>query len=242
MRKPSKQQIASVRSALREMHAELLGWDPHVLVAFGSEAQKVQIIARMRQLGWHRIDDPGNETADVSLIEFSLDATAQSATHSSHRTGDNQKRRVRFPASFFAAFGTIAALAGIVIAIATFYTDYRMEILDKAGTPTIGQIERTYFTSGRGGRTYYVSYKFFDRRGISHEGEDPYPFDGWNGLRKGDPIEVTYLANEPERNNLTRRVRLITGRSPKEEIILIGIPWIIACCFFVCYWMRRRSS
>jgi len=75
---PSKEQIAAVKSALKEIRAELLGWGPHVLVLFDGQAQKAQIIARMAQLGWHFVDDPSNETDDLSTVEFSLDPTSGS--------------------------------------------------------------------------------------------------------------------------------------------------------------------
>lgn len=240
MTKPSKQQIAAVRSALREIHAELLGWDPHILVLFKDEMQKAQIIARMNQLGWHYVSDPTNETDDVSMVEFSLDKPSASITASAARRG--QSRRVRFPASFFASFAVISTLAGVAVAVSAFYTDYRMGLLDKAGTRTTGEVERTYSMSNRGNRTYYVSYRFVDTHGFSHESEDPYPFGDWNGLHQGDPISITYLADDPQRNNLTRRVRLITDRSLRDEITWIGIPWVIAGCFFLGYLVRRRRS
>jgi hypothetical protein len=128
------------------------------------------------------------------------------------------------------------------MAVAAFYTDYRMRLLDEAGTLTTGEIERTYFTSGRGGRTYYVSYRFVDAHRISHESEDLYPFNDWNSLRPGAPISVTYLADDPQRNSLTQRVRLIADRSPNDEMTWIGVPWIVAGCFFLGYWARRRPS
>lgn len=240
--KPSKQQMAAVRSALREIHAELLAWDPHVLIAVSSYAQKAQITERMRQLGWHYVNDPNNEAGDVSMVEFSLGPVSLAATNLSAQPGGGEVRRARLPASLFAVFGTISVLVGIVMAIATFYTDYRMKTLDKAGTIVVGEIERTYFTSGRGGRTNYVSYKFIDARGIYHNGEDAYPFQDWNSLHPGAPVTVTYLANDPQRNDLTQRVRSITSRSLKEELTVIGIPLVVAGCFFVVYWVRKRSS
>ena len=239
MAKPSKQQIASVQSALREIHAELLAWDPHVLVSFNGEEQKAQIIARMSQLGWHLVNDPSNETADVSMVEFSLDATSR-ATIPPPR--NDRVRRAKFPASFFASFGVISAIVGIVMAVTTIYTDYRMGLLHKAGTLTTGTIERTYFESNRSVRTYYVSYRFIDTRGIPHENDDAYPFDDWNILRQGDAIGVVYLADDPQRNNLSKRVKLVVNRNPKDEIIGISVPWIIAGCFFLGYWVRRRTS
>jgi hypothetical protein len=72
MTRPTKEQMAGVRSALREIRAELMGWDPHILVGFRSEAQKAQITERVRQLGWHYVADPGND--DAGIVEFSLDA------------------------------------------------------------------------------------------------------------------------------------------------------------------------
>jgi hypothetical protein len=87
-----------------------------------------------------------------------------------------------------------------------------------------------------------ISYRFADSHGISHESEDSYPFPDWNSLRHGAPISVTYLADDPERNNLTQRIRLITDRSPEEEMTWIGVPWIIAGCCFLGYWTRRRPS
>ncbi len=222
--KPSKQQMAAVRSALREIHAELVGWDPHLLVAFSSEAQKTQIIKRMHQLGWHYVSDPNNETADVSMAEFSLDTSSLATTGlSTHRPG-GRGRRVRFPPSFFASMGVIAALVGILMVATTFYTDYRMKVLNNAGIQANGEIESTYFTSGRGGRTNYATYRFTDSRGISHVGDEPYPFQDWNNLRHGAPINITYLADDPQRNDLTQRIQLVINRSLEEELTLIGIP------------------
>lgn len=242
MKKISKQQIAAVRSALKEIHAELLAWDPHVLVLFEGQAQKDQIIARMSQLGWHFVNDPSNETADLSIAEFSLDPISLAATAPYAGPASGRVRRVKLPAPFFASFGIISALVGIMFATATFYEDYQMKVLDKAGTQTMAEIERTYFTSGRGGRTYNVSYRFVDAHGISHDGDDEYPLQKRDSLRSGAPISVTYLADNPERNSLTQRVRLVTGRNLKDEITLLGIPWIIAGCFFLGYWVRKRPS
>jgi Protein of unknown function (DUF3592) len=238
--KPSKQQIASVRSALREVHAELLAWGPHVLVSFNGEAQKAQVIARMGQLGWHHANDPSNDAAN--MLEFTLDPIPLTTTAPLARPNSGRVRRIGLPAQFFASLGIIFTLVGIITAGAAFYTDYRMSFLNKAGTLTTGEIERTYFTSGRGGRTYYVSYRFVDAQGISHQGEDPYPFEDWNSLRPGAPISITYLGDDPQTNNLTQRVRLITGRSLRVELTWIGIPWIIASFFFLSYWMRRRKT
>ena len=241
MAKPSKQQMAAVRSALREIHAELLGWDPHVLVAFSSEAQKTQIIERMHQLGWHYVNDPNNETTDVSMVEFSLDPASLASTgHSAERVGGGGRRWIALPPPFFASMGVIAALVGILMAATASYTDYRMNVLNSAGAKAIGEIENTYFTSGRGGN--YVTYRFIDSRGISHVGDEPYPFQDWNSLRHGAPISVTYLADDPQRNDLTQRVQLIINRNLEEELILIGAPWAVAGCFFLAYWARKRFS
>jgi hypothetical protein len=73
----TKQQIAVIRAALKEVHAELVGWDPHILVLFKDPAQKNQIIARMGQLGWYFVQDPSNETADVSMVEFSSEPISE---------------------------------------------------------------------------------------------------------------------------------------------------------------------
>ncbi len=242
MAKPSKQQIASVRSALHEIHAELLAWDPNVLVSFNDEAQKAQIIGRLSPLGWHYFADPSNDTADVKMVEFSLGVSSHTTTPPSVRRGGGRVRRVKLPAPLFGSFGIICALVGTITAVAALHTDYRMRSLEKTGTLTTGEIERTYFTTGRSGRTYYVSYRFVDARGISHESEDAYPFPDWNSLRYGAPISVIYLADDPERNNLTQRVRLVTDRSPEKEMTWIGVPWLIAGLCFLGYWARRRPS
>jgi hypothetical protein len=234
--KLSKQQIASVRSALQETGAELLAWDPHILISFEGEAQKAQVIARMSQLDWHYINDPSNETSDVSLLEFSLDKAPPAA----HPSG-GKVRRTKFPPSFFASFGVLFALVGVLLAVISFYTDYRMGHLNNFGKLAAGEIERTYSRLGRGGRTYYASYRFVDTHGISHENEDTYPFNDWNTLRRGDPISITYLPDEPERNSPTQRVKLVIDRSIQDKTILIGTPWVLSGWFFFGYWARKRS-
>jgi hypothetical protein len=232
--RPSKQQIASVKAALREINAELLGWDPHVLVLLNDQAQKTQIIARMNQLGWHYVDDPSNETDNVSMVEFSLDATSPGAASPRHQN----TRRVKFPAPFFASFGVICVIAAGIIAITVFYTHYRMTSLERRGTLTSGEI-----VSGRRDRDIqYVSYRFMDIQGHFHENEDAYPFDGWNALHRGDQISVTYLADNPERNNLTQRIRLITNRNPRDEMTSPVIFMALAGCFFFGYWVRKRIT
>ena len=237
MAKPSKQQIASVRSALREIHAELIGWGPHLLVSFNDEAHKTQIVVRLRQLGWHYVDEPGSETAEAGIAEFSLEPAPLATTTPSARPDSTGVRRGKQPASFFASFSIFFALLGIIFAITAFYTNYRMGLLNKAGTLTTGEVERTYVIPGRRGG-HYVSYRFVDGHGISHEGDQPYPFQDWGGLRGGAPISITYLADDPKQNDLT--LRLITDRSPTEKMILFGVPWIIAGCFLLGYWARRR--
>ena len=129
---------------------------------------------------------------------------------------------------------------GAIFAIAASFTDYRAGLLDKAGTLTTGEVERTYVISGRGGPTYYVSYRFVDGFGISHDGDQPYPFQDWSNLRRGTPISVRYLRDDPERNDLTLRVRLIVDRSPTERRIIVGLLWIVAGCFFLGYRVRRQ--
>lgn len=197
-------------------------------------------MARMSQLRWYYVDDPSNETDEVNMVEFSLDAPSQATETTSARRG--KARRLMFPAPMFAAFGVMCAIMGLIVAGISFYWDYRMTSLEKAGTQTVGEIERIYSESGRGGRSYYVSYRFVDTRGLSHESDDILPFDDWKMLRQGDQISVTYLADDPAQNDLTQRVRLFTGTGPKDGITLLGIFWAMAGCFFVGYWMRRRRS
>jgi hypothetical protein len=219
-----------------------VAWGPNALVSFNDEAQKARIVARMHQLGWHYVDDPSSETA--GMIEFSFDPTPLATTARSRL----DRGMVRGIKAFFASFSIITALIGVILAAAAFYTDYRMRLLEEAGTQTTAQIERTYATSSRGGPIYYVSYRFVDGHGISHEGSEPLPLEDWKRLRPGDPISVTYLADDPERNDLTQRVRLIRGRSIKEMIWIgvpfimawISVPIIVAGFFFLGYWARRR--
>jgi len=114
-----------------------------------------------------------------------------------------------------------------------------MGLLDKAGTQTTGEVERTYSTSGRG-RTNYVTYRFVDGHGVSHVSDQLYPYRDWGSLGPGAPISVTYLTDDPEQNDLTLRVQLLTDRSPTGKMVFIGAPWIISGCFFFGYWVRRR--
>lgn len=239
MIRPSKQQIAEVKSALREIHAELLGWDPHILVAFDGQAQKAQIIARMKQLGWHYVDDPSNETDDVSMVEFSLGASSQAAETASDQRGKAQRRNF---APMFAAFGTLSVVLGAIWGGIDFYWDYRMSSLKQAGTQTTAEIERTYSEPTRGGRDYYVSYRFVDKHGAPHENEEALTFDEWKVLRHGDPISVSYLANDPSQNASTSRVKSIADRSLSEKVMPAGVPWTIAGCFFLGYWLRKRRQ
>ncbi len=240
MARPTKQQIAAVRSALREIHAELLAWDPHILVAFSGQEQKAQIIARVKQLGWQYIHDPGNETADVSMVEFSLDATASAETNTAVKPG-HKARRVKFPASFFASLGIIFSIVGVLVAVTTVYTDHRARQLHDSGTQTTGEIEGTYFNSNRGNRIYYVSYRFADTHGGIHKDENSYPFGDWSNLRPGDPISITYMADNPQRNDLTQRIADIVSRNLKDEMALVGWPWIVSGCFFLGYLARKRG-
>jgi hypothetical protein len=143
----SKQQIASVRTAWREIHAELLGWDPHVLVLFESEPQKAEIITCMLTLGWRLVDDPSNDPGAVSIVEFNCDPIALEPTALSAGGDDGRDRRVRFPTQFFASGGILFFVLGFVLAAADFPLEHRMKLLEDTGTPTNGEIERTYSTS-----------------------------------------------------------------------------------------------
>ena len=134
------------------------------------------------------------------------------------------------------AGGVTFMLLGSYTAVATFYGDNRMRVLDNAGTLTTGEVESTHFypPSSRGGPTYIVSYRFVDAQGISHEGKTIYPFQDGNRLGPGAQISVTYLAEDPQQNSLTQPLRkLIADRGLKEEMILILV-FIIPGCF--CFW------
>jgi hypothetical protein len=138
------------------------------------------------------------------------------------------------------AGGVTLILLGIYTGFAIFYTNNRTRFLDEAGTQTIGEVESSYFSSGRGGSTYIVSYRFADAQGISHEGKNLYPFQDGNRLGPGAQISVTYLADNPQENRLTQTLRKdIADISLKDEDgIALMLIFISGSCFL--FWKARQ--
>jgi hypothetical protein len=191
----------------------------------------------MRALGWHYVDDPANEPA--SMVEFSLGQTSSAATNHSRPRRRGNVRRVRIPPSSFAIWAIFAVIVAIAVTSWRLYDDYRMRVFDRAGTVVTGVIENTYSTVGRGNTTHWVDYKFADRNGNYHDGEDEYPFRDWNSLHKGEPISVGYLPENPQRNYLRRRIQMIASRNFADELPGFSFVWLIAAGFFLAYRVRQ---
>jgi Protein of unknown function (DUF3592) len=107
--------------------------------------------------------------------------------------------------NFWLLFGGIFLIAGLLILIiggGMLWQESRFASGSAEAVGTVLGKSLNQATSDRG-TEYFVSYRFTDSNGTTHDATDELDFSAWDALVEGGPIAVQYLEGDPATSRMT---------------------------------------